>query len=316
MSKLMKIFTFGILISIIIVIIGFISGGSISGVVNIYNNDYLYTKQEAILLDDIITSIEINSSSRNIVVHESDKTYIEYYLNEDKETVIINEENNTYQFTLKESRFNFINIAYGYRSEEVSTINLYLNKTIDYNLKIDSKSSAITISSISNLVNLDVKVSSGLILLDDVKVELETNLNSTSGAVKVNGLNSANLTIKNTSGSVRVYNTTINSNIKVNVTSGVLGLNNVSAINSDLYLTSGSLKITNNQINTNKIKVQSGRVTITDQRNQKDMAFNVRTSSGSINIFEKKYHEKQDDFTNKVITYTIDSKSGSVKINK
>lgn len=333
MNKLSKILGFFLLISVVLIVSGFITGGSIKGMTSVFNHDYKYTKQDNIEFLDNIDTIVVDGSSRDIEFIISDTNYIEYYLNDKTDIVntLTNENELYFSFDYKINLLG--SISYGYTSKEVSTIKIHVKQNLLNRINVYVGSGSLSIKGIYSLNLLEINVKSGLINIEDSIIE-NTGIKVSSGTVKVidstiNKLNIDNrsglttlknnniidtLTITGSSSTIKIDDVTTNV-IDVNIKSGTIKMKNVIGNNGNFKLSSGILRITNNMINDNNIEISSGSATIIDSRNQEDMAFKGKISSGIIKIFGKNSNNIDQEFTNKLITYTLKSSSGTIRIN-
>ncbi len=129
MRTLLKIF---MIAGILLVVTAFIMGLKFNDIKNHYIDDHKYDEQIYTLSNDV-ENINLNFIDRNIEVFKSDtnETYIEYYTNEERDILTINEENDNLNFNLKPKRrlFGFINTKFTTR--KVKNIKLYLTGNIN-----------------------------------------------------------------------------------------------------------------------------------------------------------------------------------------
>ncbi|VEU80854.1 DUF4097 family beta strand repeat-containing protein [Haploplasma axanthum] len=295
----MKIFKaiilFGFIIGALLIVIGFVAGGSISGVKDVFVWDSRYVKQENYLIDNSVNEIEINSDSRNIKINKTDEknSFIEYYLYENKETIGFELNNNKLSIKQKDSRFKFPWVSIGGATKKVSTI-------------------------IVNLTNDDVKklkltTSSGSVELENIKADfLDIKINSGSLKIENGVLNNTNVSID--SGSTTITKLTTNS-AKFDVDSGRVSIAEIFGEILDINIDSGSIRITDNNIKKNKFKIDSGSIRVTDKREKNKIGYKAKTSSGSIKVFGEKYNELSDRLELFEIIYEINISSGSITIS-
>ena len=84
---------------------------------------------------------------------------------------------------------------------------------------------------LNELNSLNVKVSSGKTIINNLTVNGDTNIHNSSGRISLNNFKSSNLNIKNNSGKVDITDTTIEN--KTNFDRVYSGNININGLNTD-----------------------------------------------------------------------------------
>ena len=252
MSKTIDILKIIVLSLIIVILVGVL----VYGLKNKINFNFTIKKAELIYDENINEDFEkINVETKSLdvkfVKSQSDEVNVKIYDKKNNDATV-NVDNNTLNIVSK-NESNCFGFCFNYKSEIVISL-----PEKDYDVIINGTSS--DISSEINLGNVDIKLTSGDIKLNEtnicnIKVKSgDVNINnvnkldleSTSGDVKIGSINES-LNIETKSGDININELNLNTNSKINVTSGDININKVlSNIYFDTKVKSGDVKIGNN----------------------------------------------------------------------
>lgn len=311
MQLIKKIIAAGFVLSVILIIVGFVSGGSTKGVIDIIKSDKYYVKQENIKIEDT-RNLTINVDSRKVVIVEGESNYIEYFLEENRE--IVKYENNS--FSIKRNNKNVFNwFNYGFPSEDVRTIKIYLEKDLIHELNINIISGSLEINGNLSFENLNIKVISGRTNLKKIKINNELNVTTESGSVYLENIETDKLSVTAESGRATIKNAKVEDGY-VEVTSGNIVLEKIEGLKLNVKARSGNIVLKNLEVAKTEVKVISGRVKVTESKDKSEVAFIANVKSGYIKYYGQKKDYLNDQVTNQKYIYTINTTSGNIIITK
>lgn len=322
--------------------LGLLLGGKTSFGFDWKNSNFQEAKyvDKEIDLDDF-DEMEINLSSLELIIEESDKSMVEYHVHEGTEPEI-KVENNKLYITQPE---NNISIQFGYWEEEYVHVYATKEQLAEINLssgsiKIDdinvtgdvsTTSGSIAINN-SNGKNLNVKANSGSIKLNNMEYDSLTT-DQTSGESKLTNIKSKTLDSKSNSGSRMLENVEAEE-VSLSVTSGETKINNVKADKINVTggsgsikaedctigdfkaeATSGSVKVINSALNNADIKITSGEIRLELKGNEADYGYDLDKNSGSIKINGTHYDDDLQKSGNTDNLLKIKTTSGSITID-
>lgn len=306
-SKSLKIALFITGIGLILLAIGFFSGGFKPISISSHGLQIGNKKEDIIKLQENLNSfenIDINVENLNIEIIKDDSFSIEGEYDKNYDDIIYSVENNTLKIKSKEKRNNsHFFIFFGSDSKADSPkIKIHLPEKAD-------------LSEIKGTVELgNLKLDS----LNSKNIDLKCNY----GNIDFNNLNSENITVNSESGTITYNNINCN-NIKTNSNYGDVTVNSLKAINSDFNLESGNFKADNlesdkitgknsygniegNAFKTNGIdfQVESGTVNLKGELKGENK---IKSEYGDINI--------NSSLAEKDYSYDTKLEMGSFKIN-
>ncbi len=168
------------------------------------------------------------------------------------------------------------------------------------NTTMESKSGSINIDKI-NSESLSLVSSSGSINFDSCTVKNISKFKASSGSLNFYNIKSLNSSIETTSGSIRARNIEVSDELMLSSSSGSMRIENISCQLFNIHLTSGSLQV-NSLIGKGNIFTSSGSIKINSFKILGDSQMN--TSSGSVQL-----SMSQSD------NYTLNLKTSSGNIN-
>lgn len=153
--------------------------------------------------------------------------------------------------------------------------------------------------------NLDLKhfklnQLSGNIDLNDINLESNFDLSSTSGNIKINRLKAREATLQSTSGNKDFNDLSLSGNINIKSTSGKIKIEKISCSELILDSTSGTIEIEKSQMDNMSIKSLSGNVNVKELEG----GARIEATSGNINVSVSKLKNK----------INISAFSGSIKL--
>lgn len=289
LSIINKTLMFLALFGILFIIIGFISKGSIKGISNELSEEKNYTYNKIDLLEEI-EEINIKLLSRNLEIYSTlEESYLEYYINLDKEELIndLTDKTLNFEISYKTRRMSIFQIEFF--SSKANKVSIYLNE--------------------KDLNKIDIKLISGNLILDYEKELNELNINSTSGNIRLNNVNvKTNAKLKLTSGNLFI-NSLKAKDIEIANTSGNVTLKNIISETLNIKQTSGGVNLEKIEVFETKIVVTSGNVIISEKK--EDVSFKLNVKSGVIRVYGNK---KGDSYSNEYKTYNYEVKSTSGNI--
>ncbi len=225
---------------------------------------------------DKINSLTVNETSVKAVIKRGDvKTpEIRYYVDEDREEVIIKEKDGNLTFTRKEKNiieFAFFNVDFTQYVTEIilpedfcGPVNCICSSGGAEVTGLDGTSVTVEATSGSLKVEdiraeeLTVSASSGSVRVNNVEVAGDAKIKTTSGSIKANSVKCKDLSSGSSSGSNELKEAEAK-NIKVTATSGSIRCYDLTAVrNIELSNSSGSIRLEDSQAEKIVAKNSSG----------------------------------------------------------
>ena len=290
------------------------------------------------------SSMKIDVQMAKLYIEKGNENRVEYHVMEELVPDVKVEDETLYliQKNQKPLQINFIN----FNTEEqyikiYVTENQYANinsasggieiKNVNIDGIIECESGGLSING-SEADSIDIKVSSGRTTLDYVKYN-SIKTDQDSGKFVISNCDAGTINSRSISGGVDFEN--VNSDtIEVNVTSGGIHFNDVDAKSANLKATSGSVslqgceitdltgdsnsggfKAEDTKIDTANLKVTSGGLHLDLIGDVNDYDFDLKVSSGSVNINDEKKGDGYTYETGKDKYIKAKTTSGSININ-
>jgi len=170
-------------------------------------------------------------------------------------------------------------------------------------------------------IDINITTSSGTVRVNDINPE-NLNIRTTSGGIRINDINTNSLDLRSTSGSIRSQNLNF-SDGNVQSSSGSINLTNASWGNLSARSTSGSIRLRSvlvNDINSGETTVQSSSGSSTIElrnRNSSDFNYTLRASTGSVRADGMRGNNNFIEATNIAGNHTIrvNASSGSIRLS-
>ncbi|MCR5846885.1 MAG: DUF4097 domain-containing protein [Lachnospiraceae bacterium] len=290
------------------------------------------------------SSMKIDVQMAKIYIEKGDENRIEYHIMEELVPEVKVEDNTLYVIQPEKNiiPINFINfnsdepyIKIYVTEDQYADIKTSSGGIVINNVNIDgiieSLSGGLSING-SEADSIDIKVSSGKTYLENVKYNT-IKANQSSGKFVIINCEAGTINTKCLSGGAEFENVSADS-IESEVTSGGIHCTNVVAKSADLEATSGSVtlqgseiidltggsnsggfKAEDTKIDKANLKVSSGGIRLDLIGDVNDYDFELKVSSGSVNINDEK---KGDDYTlenGKDKKIKAKTSSGSININ-
>lgn len=259
-------------IGIVLFIIGLIATkGDISKLKEAFIMDYKYEQVIKNGSEDITkVSLDLTTNDVNFYKSENESYSIDYYDSEEYQ----------YKFAIENgvlslsSNYKFKFFNWGFTSDKVKKVNIYLPKSFDGKIIGTLTTGNITIENYDIINNLDLTVTTGSIKLSNIVVENEVNLKSTTGKISLNDISALKINSKTTTGHTEMHKIE-SEDIVATATTGsvsieIMGLSD--DYKADLSTTTGDIKydginVSNQVLNPNGEKlliasVTTGNITI------------------------------------------------------
>lgn len=276
MKKTTKLFIFAVLLSAVLIGLGFILGGSYSKINS--NKDYTLKTIE-ISNDD--SRLKLTTNYENVEVYQSKTTnsYIEYYDHNTRsdfnlstifQEVIVN------IGTARNTQFPWI--SYKYPTKEIKTVKVYIHETTR-TLEINAKHGNVTATDVTFGDKIIVNTNIGNITLKNV---------GTINSIQLNTKLDGEINVSN----VRTFKLDLNSKL------GKITLIDNNSFQSIIKTTFGS------------INIKDGRA-----REDIAFTTNIKFRLTKINLFGIKYKSLNDENPeDELISYNISTTSGKIKV--
>lgn len=281
MKKTTKLLIVTILISAVLIGLGFLLGGSIKGVNNTINTNADYDFK-TVNIDDNVNVLKLTTKLENIVVVKSttNKSFIEFYehkSNSQYKEILTNNELSLNFGTKMNSKFPWI--SYKYPSKDVFVVKVYVDDT--------------------KLQSLDIVYRYGNININSLDLSNTLKANSLKGNINIKDVKTTNLI--DLSAKLNAYITAVNvETTKLNMTSKL-----------------GNVNLENNLSSQTSIRTSTGKIVVKEDRARTDLSIviKVKISLTKIDLFGTKVKTVNDLNTANLPSYTINTTLGSVKVN-
>ena len=220
-----------------------------------FNIGNSYIKEVAVdeSYDNVFDTIEINTTSGDINIYESESDKIVLVIHNKKERTTVNTDNNILNIDVKSKKCNFLCI-----NPKIARIDLYIPSNYDKDIKINTQYGDVKVKSFEN-ANFDIKSNYGDIRINklnnakldldygDIKIDSVNELivNSNYGDIKVDKVNNY-LNIDCDYGDVKLNNVTLTKNSTIKDDFGDVEIKNIKNVYIDAKTDLGDKDIKNN----------------------------------------------------------------------
>ncbi len=251
-----------ILLGMILIIVGFVSGGSISALTGLFTNTEDYVLQDTITYTEEITDLVIDVETKSIVINSvtgSDIT-IDHYEKEE-ETWAFSLTDGTLKITQQDPRGIRFWFNFSISPKEERTIVINIPENYEFGADIKSNTGDTKISGFDLIKNLLIDSNTGDISVADIK-STTMNLNTDTGSIDVKNVDATGgVSIDSSTGGVDVENINCLS-LDINVNTGDIEVINVESNKIDLDSDTGDVTVSGIDLDERSIylKTDTGRV--------------------------------------------------------
>jgi len=174
----------------------------------------------------------------------------------------------------------------GFYLEDVN-LDISIPKSFKGTIEFEGTSNDLKTSNLA-VDSLSLRISSGNVSLDNITLDNDMKLTSSSGDFTVNGLKAANLIIQSSSGNKKLSDVDVKENFNINNTSGSTLLKNVKCHELGIDSTSGDINIDGLKLDRISIETKSGNVKVRDLEGDAQ----IEASSGNINVSVKEANDE------------------------
>lgn len=196
----------------------------------------------------------------------------------------------------------------------ISDGKLKLSKDKSFNVMFhvgESEKLVITVADGDKPLNVDAEVSTGSITVDGVNIN--GKLKATTGAIRVNSSKSEKLKVSVSTGSISLESMTVGK-LYTSASTGKTTLRGVIADEYEQHSSTGSLSITESVVGSIDSEGTTGAVNIELKGKKTDYNYDIKTSTGSIDIGTDHANKKYEDDNDSDNDIRIQRSTGNVKI--
>lgn len=228
---------------------------------------------------DVFTSVEIDVSTNHVQFFKSfDESYnIEYYESKnDKFNFSVQDEKLILKSVYK---FKFFN--WGFKSREVSQINIYLPMSFNGNIYAHTSTGSVIIDGF-NVEQIYIKATTGYLKAANCIINGKFDVITTTGAAEIANIKSQSLVADSTTGKIKISNVTVENDSIIRSSTGSIMIDNFSSNSIECSASTGSIEFGKTICPNINVRTSTGSIKMDIIGNKDDYKADVTTTTGSI----------------------------------